>query len=214
MKKIFLVLFLLATIAPNVSANFFEEKQEATVTKYSDKEIIFKITSGENTGATVSATITEHKPNRRVYRDEYIKAHLNRATLANGTQVTLDQEMKLRPRRFLNPQMIGIGTIATAGGVLGITIDFLTLGLPIVRGGLAVWDAGYEIYDKPEGASTWKAGAKGFMDGALFPFPQLFMRARKLGLDEGVKLVIYSADADETVYVTVPRNSTKIENHR
>ncbi len=221
MNKI-LIFVLAFTLSLPVCAQGFCTKQEGEVTKYTDSDISFKIVKqkkehGDNfpLGTLIHGTITAHRPNRRVYRDEYVKVHLDRAVLPNGTQVSLDQEMKIRPRKFLNPQMAGIGVIAATGGVLGITIDFLTLGLPIVRGGLAVWDAGYEIYDRPQGASAWKAGTKGFIDGALFPLPQLVMKARKIGMEEGSKLVIYPADeSDDTVYVTVPRRSTRIEKHR
>lgn len=219
--KILLVILSILSLGLPSFAQGFHSRLEAEVRSLTDNEISFKITKQKKNdeesfpvGTIIHGLITEHKPNRRVYRDEFYKLQLDSATLPNGTVLKLDQESKIRPRKFLNPQMAGIGAIATTGGVLGITIDFLTLGLPVVRGGLAVWDAAYEIYDRPEGASAWKAGAKGFMDGALFPLPQIFMKARRTGMETGSKLTIYPAKDGKTVYISVPRCNTRIEKHR
>lgn len=220
MNKLILLLLLVTLSLPSFAVGF-KSKLEAEVTKFTDTDISFKITEQKKineesfpVGTVIHGAITKHRPNRRVYRDEYYKLQLDTATLPNGTVVKLDQGSKIRPRKFLNPQMVGIGAIAATGGVLGITIDMLTLGLPIVRGGLAVWDAGYEVYDTPQGGSKWKSGFKGFMDGALFPLPQIFMKARKTGMETGTKLTIYPAKDGKTVYISVPRRDTRIEKHR
>lgn len=220
MKKVLFLVLALAVTLPSY-AHSFRSKSDAEITKYTDKEVIFKITRQRKineesfpVGTLIHGNIVEHKPNRRVYRDESLKLVLDKATLPNGTVVPFEQNLKIRPRKLLNPQMAGIGVIAATGGVLGITISFLTIGMPIVRGGLAVWDAGYEIYDKPIGGSAWKAGTKGFLDGALFPLPQLFLKARKLGMEDGTKVVVYPAKEGKTVYISVPRKNTRIEAHR
>lgn len=221
MKKIVLLLLILTLNLPGYARNF-GVKSDAELVQYTDSEIALKITKLRDededgtfpVGTVIHGTVTEHKPNRRIYRDEYIKLHLDKATLPSGQVVTLDQKMKIRPRKLFSVHNTGIGVIAVTGGVLGLTVDMLTLGLPIVRGGLAVWDAGCEIYDRPIGASAWKAGGKGFLDGALFPLPQIFLKARKLGMEEGSKLIVYPTKDTKTVYVSVPRKYTKIENHR
>lgn len=203
MRKIFLVLVLLfGQLGSLVSAKDFDERLKLQVVQYDGQSLSLKVAEANNNfpqSTLLYATVTEHKPNRRLMRSEFIKAKINKAVLPNGTSVALDRNLKIRTKRFGGKRAIGNGVIGTTGLVLGITLDFLAVGLPVGRGGLALWNAGYNIYEKNCDDCAFKEGAKGFVAGALFPIPQLILKSKRLNLEPGSEVVFMSSDDDDQV---------------
>ena len=201
MKRILLALVLSFNLLA-VQARPFDERLHLEVLNYDGKTLSMKVTEGDDDlpkSTVLYAKVFEHKPNRRFMRSEYIKADLTEAVFPNGTSKNLNRKLKVRTKRFGGRRAIGNGVIGTTGLVLGITIDFLAVGLPVARGGLALWNAGYNIHEKDEDQSAIKEGAKGFIKGALFPLPQLVLKSKRLNLKPGSEVVLLSADADDQV---------------
>lgn len=185
-----------------VQATPFDERLHLQVLNYDGKTLAMKVTEGDDdlpNSTVVYAKVFEHKPNRRFMRSEYIKADLTEAVFPNGTSRKLNRKLKVRTQRFGGKRAIGNGVIGTTALVLGLTIDMLTIGLPVARGGLALWNAGYNIHEKEADESALKEGAKGFVTGALFPLPQIFLKSKRLDLEPGSEVVLLSADPDDQV---------------
>ena len=132
-------------------------------------------------------------------RSEYIKANITEAVFPNGTKRDLNRQLKIRTKRFGGKRAVGNSVVGTAGLVLGITIDFITVGLPVARGGLGLWNAGYNIHEKDADESAFIEGGKGFLSGVLFPLPQLVLKSKKLDLETGSEVVFMSTDDDDQV---------------
>lgn len=185
-----------------VSAADFESRLKLQVLNYDGKKLSLKVTEATDNfpaSTVLYSTITEHKPNRRLMRSEYIKANITEAVFPNGTKRDLNRQLKIRTKRFGGKRAVGNSVIGTTGLVLGITLDFITIGLPVARGGLALWNAGYNIHEKEADESAFKEGGKGFLSGALFPLPQLVLKSKKLDLATGSEVVFMSTDADDQV---------------
>ncbi|MBT6842226.1 MAG: hypothetical protein HOA17_00325 [Candidatus Melainabacteria bacterium] len=203
MRKIFTVLVLLSSLIGSVvSAADFNSRLKLQVLNYDGKKLSLKVTeTNDNFPAStvLYSTITEHKPNRRLMRSEYIKANITEAVFPNGTKRDLNRQLKIRTKRFGGKRAVGNSVVGTAGLVLGITIDFITVGLPVARGGLGLWNAGYNIHEKDADESAFIEGGKGFLSGVLFPLPQLVLKSKKLDLETGSEVVFMSTDDDDQV---------------
>jgi len=211
MKKILLALVLLLVSIQNSSAYYFATDSKAEVTQFDGIRIGLKVYELDNEeaegnypiGTTLTGEVMDHRDRKHFLRDEITKVKITQATLPNGVTETVNQDLVIRPRTFVNFRNAGNTAIITTGGVLGITLDFLTIGLPVVRGGRALWEAGFEIYDTPPSRSKVKAGLKGFIKGALFPLPELILKGDALPLVTGSHLTILDADTDESKFTAV-----------
>ncbi len=151
--------------------------------------IDLEVTSSEEESAFPKGTVlhgkfTEHREKRRLSRSEIVKVELGSATLPNGSVEKLDQTLKIIPRsKHRNLRWAGNTAFMATGLVLGIAADTVTLGLPIGRGGLAAWTAAMDASETD--GSKLKAGAKGFVKGALQPLPWLISRGLDLNLEPG-----------------------------
>jgi len=205
MKRIFLISILsIFFINPVFSAEFSVD-HFAEIVSVSDTQIVFKISkldepssSAFPVGTVITGSVSHHSEPKRLMRDEKIKLNLHTAQYPSGQTEAISYRMVLKPRTFINSRQFGNMAFVTAGGVLSLTTDMLTLGLPISRGGRALWEMSYEIYDTPKGHSKFKHGAKGFVRGALFPLPELVMKGQKLPLHEGSTIKIFDdSDSDK-----------------
>ena len=212
MKKLILIPLIIALTGLNLSpalAYDFTSDYKSKVISVSDTKIQLEITEAEEAeegtpfpvGSILHLSIKEKVAKKRPTRDARYMTMLDSVSLPSGEVVSQNREFNLKPRKFLNVRNTGSTLIAAAGLTLTIVIDGLTVGLPVARGGKALWDMGYEIYDTPKSQSKIKNGAKGFVLGALFPIPQLFIRGRSLDIHEGSTIFISETDdADKPVY--------------
>lgn len=152
-------------------------------------------------GTVFSGTFVEHRGRRRISRNEILKAKITTATLPSGKVEQLNKVIKIVPRhKRQNIQWAGNTALATAGGVLSLTADTVTLGLPISRGGLAVWTAIHEVNEREEGASRWKAAGGGFLKGAFMPVSMLVLKGDPLNLETG-SIVYIGKDRGPEKYI-------------
>jgi hypothetical protein len=197
-KILFLFFVLSLTSSTKVFAAEFSVDHYAEVIALTDDSIQLKVTKlgddDENifpVDTILTGSITGHLPRKHFLRDEKFKVKLNTASFPSGQTEEINYRLKIKPRIFLCYRQLGNLGWATAGGVLALTVDAVTLGLPISRGGRALWEMGYQIYDTPEGGSKIKQGAKGFVKGALFPIPELVMKGEELPLHVGSTIEIF-----------------------
>ncbi len=165
-------------------------------------EIAFEVLGSEDNpeaypkGTVIRAVLIEHRDARRLSRSEVFKAELKSATLPNGSTEELNGIIKIVPRsEHRNLRWAGNSVFAATGLVLGLTVDLLTLGLPVGRGGMAAWNAAIEADEAQE--SKLKAGAKGFVKGALMPLPWIVLKGPELNMQAGCTLNIASVDPDD-----------------
>jgi len=205
MKRIFLISILSVFLINPVFSVEFSVDHFAEIVSLSDSQIVLKVTKLEEQSATafpvgtvLTGSVSQHLNPKHFMRDEKIKLNLHTAQMPDGKSQSINYRMVIKPRTFINSRQFGNMAFVTAGGVLSLTTDMLTLGLPISRGGRALWEMSYEIYDTPKGHSKFKHGAKGFVKGALFPIPDLIMKGQKLPLHEGSTIEIFDdADSDK-----------------
>lgn len=205
MKKILLSLFVFILSLGNCQAYYFATDVETQVTKLTAKDIELIVTRVDDTdenevypvGTKLYASIFASSPKKHFVRDEYIKIHVSKAVLPNGTSETVDKDIKIRPRVFFSLQNSLAATGGVTGLVLGITIDFLTIALPVVRGGKAVIDSSFAVYNTPRCESKIDQGVKGFVKGALFPLPELIFKGEELPIHDESYLWIQDAKADK-----------------
>jgi hypothetical protein len=208
MKKSILTILLVSLLSMNflrASAYDFTSDYKAKVLSVSDTKIQLKITEAEAAeegtpfpiGSVINLSVKEIFPKKRPIRDAHYATVIDSISLPSGEVMNSNREFNIRPRKFFNVRNSGSALIGAAGLTLTIVIDGLTVGLPVARGGKALWDMGYEIYDTPKSQSKFKNGAKGFVLGALFPIPQLFIRGRSLDIHEGSTIFISETDDPE-----------------
>lgn len=147
-------------------------------------------------GTVLHGKFTEHREKRRISRNEIAKVELSSATLPNGSTEKLNQTLKVIPRsKHRNLRWGGNAAFAATGLALSITLDTFTFGLPIGRGGMALWNG---VLDATEtDGSKIKAGAKGFVKGALMPLPWLVLHGHDLDLTQGSTVKIGDVDDDD-----------------
>jgi hypothetical protein len=208
MKKSILIALIVSLAGFGLSpvlAYDFTSDYKSKVISLSDTKIQLEITEAEAAeegtpfpvGSVLNLSIKEKVVKKRPVRDARYMTMLDSVSLPSGEVINQNREFNLKPRKFFNVRNSGSALIGAAGLTLTIVIDGLTIGLPVARGGKALWDMGYEIYDTPKSQSKFKNGAKGFVLGALFPIPQLFIRGRSLDIHEGSTIFISETDDPE-----------------
>ncbi len=194
-KKLIAIIVLLGFVLSIVGPVFARDLDDTTtkVRWISSHElggaIDLEVTGSDDEDAYPAGTVlhgkfTEHREKRRISRSEIVKVEISTATLPNGSIEKVGEIIKIIPRsKHRNMRWAGNAAFAATGLTLAITTDMFTLGLPIGRGGLAAWNA---VLDASEtDGSKLKAGAKGFVKGALMPLPWLIGRGRDLNLTQG-----------------------------
>ncbi len=203
--SIVLLASFLSTSFLSASAYDFTSDYKARVLSVDESRIQMQITESEPPeggkpfpiGSVINLSIKEKKSRKRPIRDERYVTTMTSVSLPSGEVIAMDREFDIKPRKFLNVRNAGSTVIGTTGLTLGLVIDGLTVGLPVARGGKALWDMGYEIYDTPKDESKAKNGAKGFILGALFPIPQIFMRGRLVDIHKNSIVFISETDNPE-----------------
>lgn len=204
----FLLVLILVSNSLIASAEPFTAKYHAKVTKYDTQNISLTIADVVDAepdsfkpGTVLSGTVTGITPRKRISRDETLIVHLTSAKSISGEELKIDRDLQIRPRRLLSVRNEGSALIGATGLTLGLTIDFLTVGLPVGRGALALWNAGFEAKGARAGRSKTKAAAKGFIWGALFPLPQLLSKGKSLDInDKDLKLTIFKTRSGKTIH--------------
>lgn len=142
-------------------------------------------------GTIFRGEIKEGVPNKRLSRDQKIYVNIYEAQLPDGNKFELNERFKIRA---INTHEIlwfsGNTAFLTAGFVTGLVLDTFAYGIPIGRGGFAVWNAFNRAYDTPPAKNSTKAFGLGFLEGALSPIPQIYLRGDLVNLHTGSKIVI------------------------
>ncbi len=193
-KKLIAITILLGFIFSLIPAQAYELDETTTKVRWISSHDIggaidLDVVSTEEDdgfpkGTVLHGKFTEHREKRRISRNEIAKVEIASATLPNGSTEKVNRVLKIIPKsKHRNLRWAGNTAFLATGVTLGLAADFLTLGLPIGRGGLGVWNG---IMDASEtDGSKLKAGAKGFVKGALQPLPWLIMRGSDLNLTQG-----------------------------
>ena len=211
MKKLISVVIvsLLSVSFLRASAYDFTSDYKSKVLSVSDTNIQLQITEAEAAeegtpfpvGSIINLSVKEIFPKKRPIRDAHYATVIDSISLPSGEVISSNREFNIRPRKFYNVRNSGSAVIGATGLTLALVIDGLTIGLPVARGGKALWDMSYEIYDTPKSQSKFKNGAKGFILGAFFPLPQLFIRGRSLDIHKDSTIFISETDdAEKPVY--------------
>ena len=117
-------------------------------------------------GTKFYGELVEYRDVRRMSKDEIKKFKLSKATLPSGEVVALNEIIKIRPtNKLVKTRYTGFFLITETAQILGLTIDALTVGLPVGRGGAALWSMGHYLYESREGENKWKIAGEGFFRG-------------------------------------------------
>ncbi|MFM7458463.1 MAG: hypothetical protein ACKO3R_07380 [bacterium] len=165
-------------------------------------------------GTRFYGKLIEHREPRRISRDEIRKFHLERAILPNGKTEAIDELIKIRATKKTEAAYwVGNALLAGTGQVLGITLDFVSIGLPVARGGTAIWGMADQIYESRAGESKFKEGAKGFVKGALLPIPFFVLKGDPLYIHPSSTIVIHKDKNKEYINAGLIRkyNDIKLE---
>jgi hypothetical protein len=185
---------------------------ETRVTKWDGKKLALKVYDMKHTkkdhypiGTEFVGHVTKHRQEMRFMLDEYIIVQVDKVILPDGTVQPEDLRFKVKPRRFyMNPRGVGNTVVGATALTLGIIFDATVVGLPISRGGFAVWNSVSGIHERPEGTSRLKAGSIGFIAGAFYPLPHLLRKAYTLDqLEEGARVTIDKERKGRSVDATV-----------
>jgi|GEM_PF-3204454 len=204
-KRLIAIIILLGFILSLIPARAYELEETTTKVRWIASHEIggaidLEVTGSDEEDAYPAGTVlhgkfTEHREKRRISRSEIVKIEIASATLPNGTTEKVNRVLKIIPKsKHRNLRWAGNTAFLVTGTTLGLAADFLTLGLPIGRGGLAAWNAALDASETD--GSKLKAGAKGFVKGALMPLPWLIGRGLDLNLERG-SIVEIGDDGDE-----------------
>ncbi len=193
-KKLIAIIILLGFIFSLVPAQAYELDETTTKVRWISSHNIggaidLEVTGSEEEDAFPAGTVlhgkfTEHREKRRISRNEIAKVEITSATLPNGSTEKVSRTLKIIPKsKHRNLRWAGNTAFLITGTTLALAADAVTLGLPIGRGGLAAWTAALDASETD--GSKLKAGAKGFIKGALQPLPWLIMRGSDLNLTQG-----------------------------
>jgi hypothetical protein len=142
-------------------------------------------------GTLFRGEITEGIPNKRLSQDQKIYVDIYEVQTPNGEVFSVQERLKIRA---INTHEIlwytGNTAFLIAGSVTGLVLDTFVYGIPIGRGGFAVWNASNRAYDAPPAKSSLKAFGIGFLEGALSPLPQICLRGDLVNLHTGSKILI------------------------
>ena len=238
MKRLFfLLLFLITSLLTNFQPIYSADKiQETPISShnfcggYNTKAKVFARDSIElevievlnlkdypdsfPVGTRFYGNSIEHRERRRISRDEIRKFHLERAVLPNGKTEAIDEIVKIRAvKKREVAYWLGNALFSTTGQVLSITLDFVSIGLPVARGGTAIWGMADQIYESREGESKLKEGSKGFVKGALMPLPFIILKGDPLYIHPGSTIVIHKDKNKEYINAGLIRkyNDIKLE---
>jgi hypothetical protein len=190
----------------------FPVDMETRVTKWDGKNLNLKVYDMKRTkldhypvGTEFVGHVIKHRPELRFMLDEYVIVQVDKVILPDGSVQPEDLKFKVKPRRFyLNPRGVGNTAVGATALTLGIIFDATVVGLPISRGGFAVWNCLSGIHERPKGASRLKAGSKGFIAGAFYPLPHLLRKAYTLDqLKVGARITIDKERKGRSVDATV-----------
>lgn len=166
----------------------FPTDVETIVTKWDGKNLNLKISEIEDEdeiefyplGSEFIGRVIKDRKAKRFFRDEYMIIQVNNIKYPDGRIAAEDLKFKLRARPgILNKEKIGNTLVGTTALVLGTVFDATVVGLPISRGGYAIWYSVQEMQDRKD-ESKWKTGSIGFIKGALFPIPQMLSPGKDL----------------------------------
>lgn len=208
MPKKLIAIILLGFILSLVPAQAYELEETSTKVRWISSHelggaIDLDVISTEDddgfpAGTVLHGKFTEHREKRRISRNEIVKVEIASATLPNGSTEKVNRVIKIIPKsKHRNLRWAGNTVFLITGTTLALAADAVTLGLPIGRGGLAAWTAALDASETD--GSKLKAGAKGFVKGALQPLPWLIMRGSDLNLAPGSVVQINDGGDDYTV---------------
>ncbi len=166
--------------------------------------------SGEDYAYPIGTLFTGHflsHKNRRFFSlDEVEKFELETARLPDGEVVRLkNKRLKIKADgRFDGAYQFGRSTLSTAGFILSIAVDSLFLGIPVGRGGFALFYTLSALTEAPKCVNKVVEGFKGFLRGALYPLPQILGKGDKLVVHEKSTIMI-GHDPYHNVYAKLKR---------
>jgi len=211
MYKLIFTFLIFFSINNFTCAKTFTNDHQVKVINLDDKKIELLVTKTEDDiegfpeATKLYGTINKHTDRKHFMRDEYLLVDLYQAKLSDGSSEALNQQIKIQPRKWLSNKNYGTALIATTGTVLGLTLDVLTIGFPVARGGKALWESGFSVYNTPKDKSKLKAGTLGFIKGALFPLPELILKGETLNLHQGSSLKIHDSETNKNTAVLIKR---------
>ena len=125
-------------------------------------------------------------------KDEIRKFNITKAELPDGSTVALDEIIKVRPtNKLVKTRYGGFFFITETAQILGLTIDALTVGLPVGRGGAALWSMGHYLYESRPGENKWKIGTVGFFRGLFSPIPFMVFKGDPLYIHPGSTILVH-----------------------
>ncbi len=208
-RLIFVFLFLLSLVfnfstqtvlAASLAQHQFSTRHTAEAKNFAYDQIELEIIDVDDAdkhpeafpvGTKLYGKLIEHRGPRRISRDEIRKFKLEKALLPNAKTEKIDEVIKIRTvRKTETAYWAGNMALLGTAQVLAITVDFVSVGLPVARGGTAIWGMGHYMYEAREGESKLKEGAKGFVKGALLPFPFFVLKGDPLYIHPGSKILI------------------------
>ena len=202
MKRLVLLLIfgICINIAP-IQAYYFATDVETEVTQLDSNHIEFTILRHDDEddeevypiGTKLYGSLFEYRERKRALRDEFIRVHIDKATLPNGGTETVNKDIKLRPRVFMSAQYAVAGIGSAAAITMKFAIDFLAVGFPAGRGSKALTDMAFAIYNTPKFESKWKEGSKGFVKGIFSPLTELVIKGDELPVHIGSHVWIQDA---------------------
>ncbi|NQY80770.1 MAG: hypothetical protein HRT47_10700 [Candidatus Caenarcaniphilales bacterium] len=192
MKGLFFLILLVIT-SQAVQAYYFATDIETKVIHFKDNDLVLEVIDHDDKkekevfpiGTKLVATICDYKPRRHFMRDEYLKLQFEKAILPDGKEQSIHQKLKLRPRVALNTHRTGSKFVGTLGLVFNLTLEpAIAIALPVARGGKAIIDSMFAVYNTPEKENKWKQGTKGFFTGLLFPLREIIFKGEELALHD------------------------------
>lgn len=208
MKKLFiLLLIILLNPIPSLAAEQFKLKVNqsyslpcdlhTTITKWDGENINLEIYEVEDDkspypiGTEFIGKVLSTKEAKRLSRNESKSIQISSVKLPDGSIHPEDIKIKLQASQILTEEKAGAITILATAIPLALVLDALVVGLPVSRGGLAIWFSTMAVRNTPEGSSKLKAGTIGFAKGAIYPLPLIVAKGKTLdGLAVGSKISI------------------------
>lgn len=163
-------------------------------------------------GTKFYGELVEHRGIRRMSKDEIKKFKISQAVLPNGETVELDEIIKIRPtNKLVKTRYGGFFLISETAQILGLTIDALTVGLPVGRGGAALWSMGHYLYESRPGENKWKIGTIGFFRGLFSPLPFMVLKGDPLYIHPGSTILIHKNRDKEYINASLIKRKNDIE---
>lgn len=163
-------------------------------------------------GTKFYGELVEHRSVRRMSKDEIKKFKISKAILPNGETVELSETIKIRPtNKLVKTRYTGFFLISETAQILGLTIDALTVGLPVGRGGAALWSMGHYLYESRPGENKWKIGTIGFFRGLFSPLPFMVLKGDPLYIHPGSTILIHKNRGKEYINASLIKRKNDIE---